>query len=156
MRYSTAVTIERTKLLRRLHAIAKQLSMDHEQLREACGVESLATARIAVLRDAVARLSRNVPAPKDKRPRRGRPAAPGTIRLVTPKQRWKIQDLIKRLGWESGTVLQKLGGSWEREPETGAFSGRFWSPEIQTTTDASNIINLLIGECRRLGIKDRR
>ncbi len=74
---------------------------------------------------------------------------------MTPKQRWKIQDLLRRLGWARVTVLQKLGESWELEAGRGSVSGRYWSPDIRTAQDASEIINILIGECRRAGLADR-
>lgn len=84
-----------TPQLRRLHAIGKQLGLDHEDLRDACGVTSLKQLTHGSADAEIRRLQGFV----DQRHRRPRlvnsPHAP-----ASKQQRKKIHALFRQLGWD--------------------------------------------------------
>lgn len=97
---------DRAKALRRLHAIAARRGLDHDDLRAACGVPSLAALSVDQLHRHADRLEADRPA-RRRGYRSGRsPLAPGELRLdhdATIRQRRRIEALFDQLGWPPAT-----------------------------------------------------
>ena len=151
--------------LRRIHAIGKDLGLDHDALRDLARTRwpqlvSLGELTTGQCIDLYRSLEKRLP--EDQRPRRqaprGKVRPEGVTAMASPKQRWRIRVWLDQLLAQQGMTLpmvlaiarQAVGD--QLLIDGAPVSTQQIADGVTTDADARVMIKTLFGELRRRGL----